>query len=382
MPSENSAATPWNKSPKRTEAKRTASPSLANKPAEQQAPVSASHIPFDKEAVSEDNKKHLRSRSLSGFSRLRSTARSCFNTFKDRLLQDAWQEAEEAAPDLDIVGLQWDTENYSCSYDAMITIMWNMWKEDMRQVSECQQMQNKTAKLMFKSFKAHAASKYSLEDARDKVRKCLHKMHREIFPKGQRRAHIEDLCFEIFTSRQIFGIESTKCTQCNTSVDEYIFHAGVIHITDDLWRKYAPGDGIAESLHMAFTKDILKVIQNHKMETLCPICESNYSLIVEFKTVPQVFAVSLHSKFMIQISYNVLLQVTGQEVIYKLRGVIYLGGYHYTARFIDNQGGVWYNDGMQTGRECIFEGHVSTLPESFLSTAEERTPKVLIYSTF
>ncbi|KAK0437259.1 uncharacterized protein EV420DRAFT_1220474, partial [Desarmillaria tabescens] len=43
---------------------------------------------------------------------------------------------------------------------------------------------------------------------------------------------------------------------------------------------------------------------------------------------------------------------------YMLAGVIYFGNAHFTARFIDNTGNVWFNDGYVNGRKSILEGEM------------------------
>ncbi|KAJ7927081.1 hypothetical protein B0H13DRAFT_1599006 [Mycena leptocephala] len=55
---------------------------------------------------------------------------------------------------------------------------------------------------------------------------------------------------------------------------------------------------------------------------------------------------------------------------YALRGVIYEGEEHFTCRIIKPNGDAWYHDGIDTGRECVFEGsvHTSTREPSFLNT--------------
>jgi hypothetical protein len=46
----------------------------------------------------------------------------------------------------------------------------------------------------------------------------------------------------------------------------------------------------------------------------------------------------------------------GNNVQMKLGGIIYFGNSHFTARILDLNGGIYYNDGLQTGNQCIYEG--------------------------
>jgi len=68
----------------------------------------------------------------------------------------------------------------------------------------------------------------------------------------------------------------------------------------------------------------------------------------------------------------------GRKVRYQLKGIIYHGGYHFTARVVTSQGDVWYYDGMTTARECIYEGKLSELTN--IRDAEGRKISTVIYS--
>ncbi|KAK0503724.1 hypothetical protein EDD18DRAFT_1055579, partial [Armillaria luteobubalina] len=46
---------------------------------------------------------------------------------------------------------------------------------------------------------------------------------------------------------------------------------------------------------------------------------------------------------------------------YRLGGIIYFGERHYTARFIDSNLDVWYNDGIVLGRRAVLEGRLADI---------------------
>ncbi|KAK0435575.1 uncharacterized protein EV420DRAFT_1281670, partial [Desarmillaria tabescens] len=62
---------------------------------------------------------------------------------------------------------------------------------------------------------------------------------------------------------------------------------------------------------------------------------------------------------------------------YTLAGVIYFGNAHFTARFIDNTGNVWFNDGYVNGRKSILEGEMIHI--DFSISPDEREPVMAIY---
>ncbi|TFK45244.1 hypothetical protein OE88DRAFT_1600301, partial [Heliocybe sulcata] len=63
-----------------------------------------------------------------------------------------------------------------------------------------------------------------------------------------------------------------------------------------------------------------------------------------------------------------------------LRGIVYFGDFHFTSRFIDSEGNIWYNDGITTGRQCMKEGNISTTSITTLLTAQRRTATLAIYA--
>ncbi|TFK53367.1 hypothetical protein OE88DRAFT_1600936, partial [Heliocybe sulcata] len=63
-----------------------------------------------------------------------------------------------------------------------------------------------------------------------------------------------------------------------------------------------------------------------------------------------------------------------------LTGIIYFGEYHFTCRFIDIQGTIWYNDGMETGRQCTRQGHIDKINLSDLKTCKGKDMVTLFYS--
>ena len=60
---------------------------------------------------------------------------------------------------------------------------------------------------------------------------------------------------------------------------------------------------------------------------------------------------------------------------WRLFGVIYLGFAHFTARFIDECGNVWYHDGISTGESCVLEPL-----DVDLAVAHDRKAAVFMYS--
>ncbi|KAI0090052.1 hypothetical protein BDY19DRAFT_870617, partial [Irpex rosettiformis] len=66
---------------------------------------------------------------------------------------------------------------------------------------------------------------------------------------------------------------------------------------------------------------------------------------------------------------------------YRLAGIIYFGDFHFTCRIIDNEGMIWYNDGIQTGSQSRYESHINNIHPHLLQCAPgHRKSSVVIYS--
>ncbi|KAF8872999.1 hypothetical protein BD779DRAFT_1389752, partial [Infundibulicybe gibba] len=63
---------------------------------------------------------------------------------------------------------------------------------------------------------------------------------------------------------------------------------------------------------------------------------------------------------------------------YKLRGIIYYGTNHFTARIISPLDRVWFHDGIVTGRAMEYEGTLS--PSLSLASCNSAPAVVAIYT--
>ncbi|KAJ6549529.1 hypothetical protein DFH09DRAFT_926103 [Mycena vulgaris] len=60
--------------------------------------------------------------------------------------------------------------------------------------------------------------------------------------------------------------------------------------------------------------------------------------------------------------------LNGNTQILLLRGIIYVGNFHFTSRLVDSDGRVWFHDGIRTGRACVDENYLEGHPDNFLES--------------
>ncbi|KAJ7784232.1 hypothetical protein B0H16DRAFT_1296279 [Mycena metata] len=65
----------------------------------------------------------------------------------------------------------------------------------------------------------------------------------------------------------------------------------------------------------------------------------------------------------------------------KLRGIIYAGQSHFTCRFIERGGKMWFHDGITTGRRCLPEININRVEDKLsLHRCGEKRAVAVIYA--
>ncbi|KIJ22350.1 hypothetical protein M422DRAFT_81099, partial [Sphaerobolus stellatus SS14] len=65
--------------------------------------------------------------------------------------------------------------------------------------------------------------------------------------------------------------------------------------------------------------------------------------------------------------------------VMKLGGIIYFGGAHFTSCIISQDNRVYFNDGLSTGRQCIYEGSFTSLSTQDLWIKDGKQAVAAIY---
>jgi hypothetical protein len=74
------------------------------------------------------------------------------------------------------------------------------------------------------------------------------------------------------------------------------------------------------------------------------------------------------------------LLVDNDNFRYMLRGIIYYGLNHFTARIITAAGQVWFHDGITTGSSLEYDGTILTMLPQNLMHCRSKAAAVAIYS--
>ena len=110
----------------------------------------------------------------------------------------------------------------------------------------------------------------------------------------------------------------------------------------------------------------------------CPDCMSPMTCDVSFKDTPSILTFEYPQKDM-RTSHTIVFHTEDGRVPLYLRGIIYHGESHFTARIIDPDGSVWYYDGM-LGHLCQKEGPLKSFSSEGLRTCRGKILVLAIYA--
>ena len=83
-------------------------------------------------------------------------------------------------------GTQWDENNYSCAYDALFTILFNIWAANPKKWKTIFQNSNQYLFTLHDGFQRYLRGVSTLEAAPNSVLTLLHENDPVLFPSGHR----------------------------------------------------------------------------------------------------------------------------------------------------------------------------------------------------
>jgi hypothetical protein len=111
-------------------------------------------------------------------------------------------------------GLAWDGVNFSCAYDALFTILHNIWCDDNAYWGNIFQDANQYLSALSMGFNMYRNERISIEDARDNVRHLLHKDNPTKFPMGAEYASAVELAIAMCSLSKPISTSEFECIAC------------------------------------------------------------------------------------------------------------------------------------------------------------------------
>jgi len=243
------------------------------------------------------------------------------------------------------IGLIWDNHNFSCAYDSLFTILYNIWNSNHIRWSNFFSNTSIPLYILNEGLNMYKNDIISFEDVRDNVRQYLNKQNHILFPYGSVGMNITDLAFFLCkTSKSIYKT-IYECIYCNISNETTTNLSYYI----DLQRL---------DLNITNTDNIVHILQRLFHKCLSRNCDKcNKSLYKNTYCLNTAELLILHLPYS-DININMTFELNSN--IYELKGIVYYGDNHYTSCIILENKYIWYYDGIQTGRNMLFHEIVSS----------------------
>ena len=182
------------------------------------------------------------------------------------------------------------------------------------------------------------------------------------FPYGQIGTSITTLAEWMMEPDENMSFRQLRCTECNHEESptegslKYYMTCESNTLSNSSWLKH--------NKHGKNTQ--------HK----CPDCGYNMKRYEEYHKWPKLLVFDLHGPA----SKKISLVRQEKKKTYKLRGLVYLGGFHFNARVINEHGNIWYHDGISTGNLCEPEGELKNMSEKELMTCKYKNIALALYA--
>lgn len=236
-------------------------------------------------------------------------------------------------------GSQWRSN--SCAYDAVLSLLFNLWSEDVSTFSDAfADLNAEFLGLLSDSFKHHLSGSYSLEEVRDFMRRKLCRKDPLHFAFGCDTS-VHSILNEFLSSMNVITASQRHCMNGHP-VDP--------RLDSNRNCQLIPPPEASDGPLQAYFDNFCVV-----SSASCSTCGSQLHRQFEFLSSPPILALDV-SRCGLLLDHLLLVRIGDRQAAYKLRGVIYHGDNHFSARFITSGGHVWFHDGILTGRVMRFEG--------------------------
>ncbi|KAJ3484804.1 hypothetical protein NLI96_g5383 [Meripilus lineatus] len=253
--------------------------------------------------------------------------------------------------------LPWDNLNWSCSYDCVMFLVWGLIEDDYLTFQFIDNTPyDAEGRSLFSDLlnlkQTGSIDTQSMKRIREYWRTVLSARHPQRFPRlGPEGAAVSALLEVTFRHRTQLGTLRKTCVVCNSLSTIHSYHTL-------LWPAPQAVLNIVARDGVVHTSDVIQYVLGNENIGNCSVCNApnsvwNYS---QFTTVPELIIVEVDPASFGNLTLLFDRIYTHRELgTYSLQGVIYLGGFHFTARAIRNSSMIWAYDGTQHHGEAVLE---------------------------
>lgn len=269
-------------------------------------------------------------------------------------------------------GCTWSSTNWSCAYDSVFMLLFSVyrsfdeiWKRAWHTLSPFHNMLGDMFDVLMYS-PDNMMSSQLFDFSRDNLRNFLHQRNADRFPRtGQVGTAASNIFEELDESRQLCltGVCVGQChddgnTQSSTAELTACLPTICFPIHGPEQCK-APTD-LQEYIDNFF---ILKLQRLAREGRICSTCGLTLKLVLHLQSQPSMICFEVPGDMyssLLPVS-NLLIPQLNCSKCYELRGVLYLGDFHFTARIMETDGTVWTDDGNKNHGRPVADNSCSHL---------------------
>jgi hypothetical protein len=264
------------------------------------------------------------------------------------------------------MGLKWDADNWSCAYDSLFVILYNIWElKPDRWTRRFKMIQNKYLSDLIDGFIKVSTKEKSFEVVRDEIRNQLNDFNATLFPTGRRGASVASLAIEMFKTDKILASSRLVCMNC-----DYYNDAEIENRSGYILQPRVDQTGSTNKW----------ILELHKRTSLtCPECSEKMEQPISYYQAPKILILE-YPQYNIATSHVIRIKDHNEnDTELYLRGIVYHGGYHFTSRIIEEDGKIWYHDGA-IARNVNEDGFLKSKTDIELRNHKEKELIMAIYA--
>ncbi|KAJ7865206.1 hypothetical protein B0H13DRAFT_1637199 [Mycena leptocephala] len=254
------------------------------------------------------------------------------------------------------IGLIWDSEHWSCGYDALFMPMTHLLRSHPEKWTNILNSFSSLMGLWANCMKDGSATP---EIPRNNVRAILNAHDPIKFPTGPVGLRLDDLLTAVSNTAS-YGTGKTYCESCGYNEDGTTDTFGVymsIFRTNGLTAQYPTGPSLTQWLAHHFDRHT----------KCCPNCrsrgtETRMRRVTQLISIPSLMLVAIDLATL-KLNERLTFKTDTMSKTLQIRGPIYHSelASHFTSMVIDDNGLAWYHDGMTTGCRCALLGRFSAM---------------------
>ncbi|KAH7903669.1 hypothetical protein BJ138DRAFT_1020268 [Hygrophoropsis aurantiaca] len=262
-----------------------------------------------------------------------------------------------------LLGLKWDSVNYSCAYDSLFTILFHIWLENPHRWNK--HMKNFTHFLtqLVKGFQRVHQESIKLELTRDNVRSLLHAHSNIRFPHGPVGASVSDLAHTMLgTERDLPAW--VRCHVCGAKVP----------VSGKIAHVYTP----VPAKQISVSDWLQERWQTSNSRLPCTTCNILIGGQWQCDTPPKLIILDVYNQPLI-LSHTISVKGNKTSSKLLLKGIVYYKNAHFTSAVIQADGILRYHDGMKDQMITDEGVALSSCSNTDLSVSEVGRACLVIY---